>query len=96
MKVDQKNKICELLEVHNHLPMVEIGHADTMEVTDQIDLKETKRGGIYYILDGFKFIKCAQKGVTVRYRCTHYINRCKCRLLIYDGKVIMSNTHNHN
>lgn len=96
IKVDPKNKNCELLEIHNHLPMIEIGSADSIDVTDKIELKETKRGGNYYILDGRKFVKCAQKGVTERFRCTLYTQHCKCRLLIYDGKILLSNKHNHN
>jgi hypothetical protein len=96
MRVDLKNQICELLEIHNHLPMVEIGLAGTEDVSERILLKKTKRGGTYYILDGHKFTKCAQKGVTVRFRCTNYTEKCKCRLLVYDEKVIVSNVHNHD
>lgn len=76
--------------------MLEIGMTDTVDVTDRIELNETNRGGIYYILDGHKFIKCAQRDVSMRFRCTRYTEHCKSRLLVYDGKVMLSNVHNHN
>lgn len=95
MKVDHQNQICNLTEVHNHLP-IEIGSADLLDVTNQVDYKETKRGGLCFVLDGQTFIKCAKKGVTTRYRCSLHRRQCRCRLLVYDGKILMSNVHNHD
>lgn len=95
MKVDQINQICTLTAVHNHLP-IEVG-SDHLDVTDRVQIQETKRGGICYNLDGHTFIKCAEKGITMRYRCSLYNKRqCRCRLLVYDEKVSMSNVHNHD
>lgn len=63
-----------------------------IDVTDRLELIDTKRGGISYILDGSKFVKCADS----RYRCTLYNQKCKCRILIDDGRAFLINNHNHD
>lgn len=95
IKLDPRRKFCALVEIHNHLPMVEIQHDNMEDVADRICIMDTKRGGHYVILDGFKFIKCDERGQNVKYRCTNYTDKCKCRLQIFNGKVIKSNDHNH-
>ena len=95
MKVDMKLLHCEVLEVHSHLPMIEIGQSNTVDVTDKIELVETNRGGVYYILDGKKFIRCAHRGVIARYRCSFYTKQCKCKISVNNGKFLMINSHNH-
>lgn len=96
MKVDMKLRCCEVLEVHSHLPMIEIGSPIAVDVTDRIELVDTNRGGIFYVLDGKKFIKSAHSvNCIARYRCSLYTQQCKSKISVVNGKILMINNHNH-
>lgn len=95
MKVDLKNEICELLVNHNHLPMIEIDNS-SIDVSNDVQRIETNRGGVSLVMEGKKFIKCANHKGTAHYRCQFYTRKCKCRISISDGIARMSNFHNHD
>lgn len=96
IKVDFDHNICQLLQDHNHEKPIIDAYDGGVDVSDEVQIEQTNRGGSCVFHNDNRFVKCKENQGITHYRCSLYTKQCKARISIKYEKSILTGFHNHN